>query len=54
MTGFLVRLFWQALDRPACLLTLARLSLIDLIYGPEPPTPADEKREAGRARLPCS
>jgi hypothetical protein len=33
MTRFLARLFWQVLDRPACALTLARLSLLDLIYG---------------------
>jgi hypothetical protein len=49
MTDFLARLFWQALDRAAYAATLARLRLVDLRYGPEPPTPADQRREAHRA-----
>ena len=44
------RLFWLVLDRAACAVTLVRLRLIDLIYGPELQTPSDEKREADRAR----
>jgi hypothetical protein len=43
MPGLPVRLFWHALDRAACAVTLAWLSLLDRICGPEPPTPADEK-----------
>jgi hypothetical protein len=47
----LARLFWEALDRVAYALTFARLWLFDVIHGPEPPTSADEKREADRERL---
>ena len=47
----LAQLFWEALDRVAYALTFARLWLFDVIHGPEPPTPADEKREADRERL---
>jgi hypothetical protein len=42
----LARLFWHTLDRAACAVTLAWLSRLDRICGPEPPTPADEKRQA--------
>jgi hypothetical protein len=41
----LAQLFVEALDRVAYALTFARLWLFDLIHGPEPPTPADEKRD---------
>jgi hypothetical protein len=47
----LTRLFWEALDRLAYAVMDARLSLFDLMHGPEPPTPADEKHEADRERL---
>jgi hypothetical protein len=46
----IARLFWQGLDRIAGAVTLAWLSLLARICGPEPPTPADEKREADQAR----
>jgi hypothetical protein len=42
------RLVWEALDRATSAVTQARLWLLDLIHGPEPPTPADEKREVER------
>ena len=38
------------IDRIAGAATLAWLSLLDRICGPEPPTPADEKREANQQR----
>ena len=44
----LARLFWEALDHAAYLLTDARLWLFDLMHGPEPPIPADEQREGDR------
>lgn len=44
-------MFSRAIDRVAYALTLARLWLFDLIHGPEPMTPADERREAENARL---
>jgi len=47
----LARLFWEALDRVTYALTFARLSLFDVIHGPEAQTPADQKREADRERL---
>jgi len=40
-----------ALDRVADTLMFARLWSFDVIYGPEPPTPADLKREAEHQRL---
>ncbi len=46
----LARLFWEALDHAAYLLTDARLWLFDLIHSPEPPTYADGRREADRKR----
>jgi hypothetical protein len=49
--GGLSRLFWEVLDRAAYLVTDTRLRLFDLIYGPEPATPAEEKREADRKGL---
>ena len=48
----LAQLFVEALDRVAYALTFARLWLFDLIHGPEPPTPADEKRQADRVLPP--
>jgi hypothetical protein len=46
----IARFLLQGLDRIAGAATLAWLSLLDRICGPEPPTPADEKREADRTR----
>jgi hypothetical protein len=40
------RLFSEAVDRVDYAVTLARCWAVDRIYGPEPPTPADLKREA--------
>jgi hypothetical protein len=48
----LAQLFWEALDRVAYALTFARLSLFDVIHRPEPPTQADEKRQAVRVLPP--
>ena len=47
----LARLFWEALDHAAYLLTDARLWLFELIHGPEASTRADETRETDRERL---
>jgi hypothetical protein len=47
----LARLFWEALDRVDYVVMLARCQVADLIYGPEPPTPADKQREAEHERL---
>jgi len=47
----LARLFWEALDRVDYAVMLARCWALDLIYGPEPTTPADRQREAGHERL---
>jgi len=44
-------LFSRALDRLDYLITYARLRVLDWVYGPEPPTPADELRERERDRL---
>jgi len=41
----LSRCFWQELDRTAGAAALVWLSILDRICGPEPPTPADEKRD---------
>jgi hypothetical protein len=46
----ITRCFWQGLDRIAGAVTLAWLSILDRICGPEPPTPADEKRQADQQR----
>jgi hypothetical protein len=43
--------WWRAFDRVCNFFVLIRLSIFDRIYGPEPPTPADEKREADHERL---
>ena len=45
------RLSWRAFDRVCYWIVLIRLSIFDRIYGPEPPTPADLKREADHERL---
>jgi hypothetical protein len=45
------RLGWRALDRVCDLLMVIRLLIHGRIYGPEPPTPADLKREADHERL---
>ena len=47
----LVRLFWEALDRLAYTVMDARLSLFELMHGSEPPTSADEKRQADHRGL---
>jgi hypothetical protein len=39
------------LDRVDYVAIVARCWLVDLIYGPEPATPADKKREADHERL---
>jgi hypothetical protein len=49
--GPLRRLFWRVADTIGYLLTLAWLRILDGLAGPEPPTPADEMREADRERL---
>jgi hypothetical protein len=51
MYGRLARLSWVALDRADHAVMVARCWLVDLIYGPQPTTPADEKREADHERL---
>jgi hypothetical protein len=45
------RFWWRAFDRICNCITLIRLSIHDRIFGPEPPTPADLKREADHERL---
>jgi hypothetical protein len=45
------RFWWRAFDRVCNFFVLVRLSIHDRIYGPEPPTPADLKREADHERL---
>ena len=40
------RLGWRAFDRVCYCMVFIRLSIHDRIFGPEPPTPADLKREA--------
>jgi hypothetical protein len=45
------RFWWRALDRVCCCFVLIRLSIHDRIFGPEPPTPADLKRDAHHERL---
>jgi hypothetical protein len=41
----------RALDHLDYVITYARLRIFDWMYGPEPPTPADEQRERDRDRL---
>jgi hypothetical protein len=45
------RLWWRAFDRVCYCVVLIRLSIHDRVYGPEPPTPADLKRDADHERL---
>jgi hypothetical protein len=54
MCSRLARLFWVAIDRADHAVMIARCRLVDLIYGPEPPIPADEKRQADYERLKAS
>jgi hypothetical protein len=49
--AWLLRLFWEALDRLAYAVMDARLWLFELIHGPEAATRADETRETDRERL---
>jgi hypothetical protein len=49
--AWLLRLFWEALDRLAYAVMDARLWLFELMHGPEPQTAADENREADRKGL---
>jgi hypothetical protein len=49
--AWLLRLYWEALDRLAYAMTDARLSLFDLMHGPEPTTPADDTLGTDRERL---
>lgn len=41
----------RALDHLDYVITYARLRILDWMYGPEPPTPADEQRERDQDRL---
>jgi hypothetical protein len=43
--------WWRAFNRVCCCIILIWLSIHDRIFGPEPPTPADLKREADHKRL---
>jgi hypothetical protein len=43
--------FWVALDLVDYAVGVARCWVVELIYGPEPPTLADEKREVNHERL---
>jgi len=45
------RWWWRAFDLICDCVTLIRLSIVDRICGPEPPTSADLKREADYERL---
>ena len=47
----LSRLFWPVADGLDYPLTLAWLRILDALAGPEPETPADQKREADQERL---
>ena len=51
LTSRPARLFWEALDRVDYAVTLVKCWVVDCIYGPEPPTPADLEREAEHERL---
>jgi hypothetical protein len=51
MKDRLVRLFWHILDVADYATISVRLRLVDLIYGPEPPTPADMQREKEHEQL---
>jgi hypothetical protein len=45
------RLWWRAFDSVCYCMIFIRLSVHDRIFGPEPPRPADLKREANHERL---
>jgi hypothetical protein len=45
------RFLWHLLDALDHWLTLARLRILDALAGPEPETPADQKRERDRERI---
>jgi hypothetical protein len=45
------RLWWRAFDRVCYWIVLMRLSIHNRIYGPEPPTRADQIREGDHERL---
>jgi hypothetical protein len=51
LTSRLARLFWEVLDRVDYAVTLARCWVVDRIYGPELPTPADMQREVEHEKL---
>jgi hypothetical protein len=51
MLGAVRRLKWRLMDRVDYALTSARLSILDWLLGPGPPTDADQKREGDRERL---
>jgi hypothetical protein len=44
-------LWWRAFDRVCDCIVLIRLSILDRKCGPQPPTPADLKREGDHERL---
>ena len=48
---WLLRLFWEGLDRLAYAVMDARLWLFELMHGPEAAARADETRETDRERL---
>jgi hypothetical protein len=48
--GPLGRIVWRMVDAADYWLMQARLGIVDAVCGPEPETPADEKREADRER----
>jgi hypothetical protein len=51
MANHIVRLFWRLFEAVDYAIMSARLRLVDMIYGPEPPTPADRQREIEKERL---
>jgi hypothetical protein len=46
-----IRLFLRPSEAVGYVIMSARLRLVDMIYGPEPPTPADRQREIEKERL---
>jgi len=48
--GPLGRAVWRVVDTVDYWLIQARLGFVDAVRGPQPPTPADEEREADRER----
>jgi hypothetical protein len=51
ITDRFVRLLLRIVDAVANAIMSARLRIVDWIYGPEPPTPADRQRETEKGRL---